>query len=74
MAHNATSYYVSFGADLSPGAILLNYTVYINLLSTGDLIGIFIALTRSPLIESIVGFDNGLRTKDYIFPSSVPPT
>ena len=72
MAHNATSYYVSFQADRSLGAILLNYTVYINIASIGDPMGIFLNIAGSPIIQNIVGFDNGMRTKDYV--GTVPPT
>ena len=66
MAHNSTAYYVSFRNDLPLGSIVLNYTVYINLATVGTLLGIFSSFSRTPTIERIFGFDNGLRIKDYI--------
>ena len=66
MLHNATSYYVSIGSDLPLGSIVLNYTVYINLTHVGDPLGIFLSFLRSPIINEIFGFDNGLCNKDYI--------
>ena len=72
VSHNATTYYILFRRDLPLGSIVLNYTVYINLTTVGDLLGIFLTITRTPILESIFGFTNFLRFRDYIFPFSHP--
>ena len=71
--HNATVYYVSFFAtDIPAGSVVFNYTIYINLASSGNLLGIFLSFLRSSTAENILVFDNGLQTKNYFFFSSIP--
>ena len=63
---NATAYYVSFQTDIELGTVVLNYTVIMSDTSVGELFGIFLSFSRTPQVEAIFGFDNNLRTKDYI--------
>ena len=71
ISHNSTAYYVLFRSDLPLGSIILNYTVYINVTAIGDPFGIFVSIGFSSLIiQSIFGFDNYLRSKDYFFPNT----
>ena len=68
--HNASIYYASFVA--TAGSSIFNYTVYINLTSTGSLLGIILSFHGSSIIESPLVFDNGLETKNFIIFNSVP--
>ena len=69
---NATGYFISFQSDTAVGTVVLNYTVSINLNVVGTPFAFFLTLTRSPITESIFGFENLLRTRDYFFPMSPP--
>ena len=70
---NASAYYASFQRDIEPSTVILNFTIFINESVTGQPLGIFLSLTRNLLLQSIFGFDNGHRTKDYIFNTASTP-
>ena len=72
---NATAYYTSFQTNIPLMTNILNYTVYLDLTTIGSPLGIFLSFVRNPLTEAIIGFDNGLRLKDYfILPDSYTVT
>ena len=67
---NASAYFASFQSDLPLNSIVFNYTILINSSEVGNILGIFLTITRTTIsIQNIFGYDSGVRTKDYF---SVP--
>ena len=65
MSHDATLYYVSFGTWVPLGSIVLDYTIYMNLTTASNLLGMFLTIQGSYTIRNSFSFDNGGAYKDY---------
>ena len=63
---NASAFFVAFENDLQPGSVVLRYTILFDLSTIGEILGLFLSFSRTQLLESFFGFDNHLRTKDFI--------
>lgn len=69
---NATQYAIGIRNDFQLNTIVLNYTIYIEETAFASIGGIFLTLSQSGIIESLLEYDNGERTKNFLTFAQLP--